>query len=57
MMMRGCEVCLPIAAKCVFQLITEATKEDEKIDPEMKSDYAYELRERMRMAHHRARGI
>ena len=49
MMMLGREVCLPI------DLTMEATKEDKENDPEMKSDYAYELREKMRTAHQRAR--
>ena len=42
-------MCLPI------DLTMEAAKEDEEIDPEMKTDYALALRERMRTAHQRAR--
>ncbi|XP_072172024.1 uncharacterized protein [Diadema setosum] len=49
MLMLGREVHLPI------DLTTEATRVDEESDPEMKSDYAYEMRKKMRTAHQRAR--
>ena len=49
MLMLGREVCLPI------DLTMETAKEDEEIDPVMKTDYALALRERMGTAHQRAR--